>query len=416
MFHAASTITDAVVREWNALSSAAMVELRTWLLQYLVENQTVAKATREKLTRAAAIIFKRAATEQEDTRAVLTAHLGQLFAGPPQQHFVALSMIGAMVTEFGHSSHECTGMSWETHIATKKRFEDTILRELFVLVVQNVQRYAGAAGGADARITLVLLDQGLGVCEQVLSWSFAEFQSEREAGTAAADSGGGGAASFAAATFRGGPAWQAVLCESVPTFVQLYQAMRLHESQAHKCQQCLIQLASTGRVFTDAAAKQRFLKTFIQSVVSLLDAVLAAWSASTPAGHGPGAELLGFSWVLGRLVGSFQMPALLELGKPAVEAIFNKLMELTKKSLQLMSLGGDGDDGGADGEGATSEAVDKAFEVWHSMLVRVAGRQKNRRTHTHTCVAPCLERVHGRWRAGCTSIVRPVYVPAAGLE
>lgn len=34
-------------------------------------------------------------------------------------------------------------------------------------------------------------------------------------------------------------------------------------------------------------------------------------------------------------------------GLGQVEAIFNKLMELTKKSLHLMSLGGDGDDGGA---------------------------------------------------------------------
>ena len=148
------------------------------------------------------------------------------------------------------------------------------------------------------------------MCEQVLSWSFAEHQSEREAGTYASIALGG--AYFGAATFRGGPVWQAVLCESVPTFVQLYQTMRLHESQAHKCQQCLIQLAGTGKVFTDAAARQTFLKTFIQSVVTLLDAVLAAWSASAPAGHGPGAELLGFSWVLGRLVGSFQMSVLLK--------------------------------------------------------------------------------------------------------
>ena len=269
---------------------------------------------REKLTAAAAIIFKRAATEKEDTRTVLTAQLGQLFAGPPQQHFVALSMIGGTLTEFGNSNHECTGMTWETHVAAKKNFEETLLQHLFVLVVQHVQRYAAAGGGADARIKLVLLDQGLEVCEQILSWSFAEFQSERDASEGAENK----STAFGASAFRGGPSWQGVLCQAGPTFATLYQTMRPHESQAHKCQQCLIQLASTGSVFQDQAARQLFLKAFIQATVTLLDAVLVAWAASTPAGHGPGAELLGFSWILGRLMGSFRMPALLELGKPAV--------------------------------------------------------------------------------------------------
>jgi hypothetical protein len=62
-------------------------------------------------------------------------------------------------------------------------------------------------------------------------------------------------------------------------------------------------------------------------------------------------------------------PPRLPFFSPYNQAIFGKLMELTKMSLQLMSLGGDGDEGGADGEGCTSEAVDKVLEAWHSVLM-----------------------------------------------
>jgi len=242
-------MADAVVREWSMLPAASVAELRTWLLQYLVERPTLSRPVREKLTSAAAIMFKRAATECEDGGALIT-QCTQLFAGPPQQHFVALSLIGAVATEFGiRTESSQSGMTSETHIACKKRFEEQLLLPLFGMVLQLLQRYTATDGAVEEGVKLMLLDQGLGVCEQVLTWSFAQHQSQRQ--------GDSPAASGASGRFSGGPEWQPILLGEgvVPVFVRLYQVLRMHESQAHRCQQCLIQLAGTAPTFVDPVVR-----------------------------------------------------------------------------------------------------------------------------------------------------------------
>eukprot|EP00039_Didymoeca_costata_P029695 m.25956 g.25956 ORF g.25956 m.25956 type:complete len:1102 (-) comp7753_c0_seq2:141-3446(-) len=355
-FHAAATFTAAIMREWSELSAQTRQELRTWLLSYTVEHPNVNHAVREQLVRSIAVIFKRAwVDEEESSRDQLFSQLGELFRLKTFHHMIGLSLLGAVLIEFSSNPDSVNmGMSVEKHMEAKKSFENNGLKQCFVMIMNQLKVYKNGT----QENSIQLLDSSLSVCDQILSWTFTDYQCDN-----------GNEDEASAQRFRGDQAWQELLLQGpLQLMVELYRVVRGEERLAHKCQQCLMLLAGSGEVFRNLDYRLQFLNHFVVLISGLLGEIIPI-ALTVIAGSGIGAELLSLNMTLGRLVGSFGVENCMKLGADALNTILKSMLDITNLSFHLMSLGGDGDDGGVDGEGSSTDAVNEILEAWVTVLI-----------------------------------------------
>ena len=82
LFEASGLLKEGIIREWHELSSNDTAQLRSYLLQYVVNNPLLSAYVRERIVQVIAIMVKRRSVEDGgEDRAVVINEVQQLITG-----------------------------------------------------------------------------------------------------------------------------------------------------------------------------------------------------------------------------------------------------------------------------------------------------------------------------------------------
>ena len=86
LFEASGLLKDSLIREWSELGSDQISGLRSYLLQYVVNNPALSAYVRERIVQVIAIMVKRRSVEDagEDRQVVIGEVQQLIVSGNPQ--------------------------------------------------------------------------------------------------------------------------------------------------------------------------------------------------------------------------------------------------------------------------------------------------------------------------------------------
>ncbi|XP_030851230.1 exportin-4-like [Strongylocentrotus purpuratus] len=291
LFQAASTVKEAVIRDWAMLDHSQVDNVRSFLLKYVTHKPGLPSYVREQILQAVAVIFKRGTVEsKENGREGLFADISQIItSGDPSLQMIACSMLTALLNEYSGSTRTSDiGLSWEFHIQCKHIFEIHDLKKVFMYAVQILHQMMSTEGPLSGD-TAKVFSRFLSICEQVLSWEFALVRPARRRV--------GSFQPVDTPPLRPDGKWRDPLLDHglLDLFFKIHARTRLNPDSCHLAMQSLSQLATLdGPVFADRKAKSDYLAHFIRCL-------LQALNGSEVQDH----EALGFASILNHLVTKF---------------------------------------------------------------------------------------------------------------
>ncbi|XP_048388180.1 exportin-4 isoform X3 [Stegostoma tigrinum] len=172
LFQAATTIMEAVVREWVLLEKNSIESLRTFLLTYVLQRPNLQKYVREQILLAVAVIVKRGSLDKTIVCNSIFHEVSHLISsGNPVVQTLACSILTALLSEFSSSTKTSNiGLSMEFHGSCKRIFQEDDLRQIFVLTVEVLQEFSRREN-LSAQMSSVF-QRYLALANQVLSWNF----------------------------------------------------------------------------------------------------------------------------------------------------------------------------------------------------------------------------------------------------
>ena len=123
LFEASGLLKEGIIREWHELSSNDTAQLRSYLLQYVVNNPLLSAYVRERIVQVIAIMVKRRSVEDGgEDRAVVINEVQQLITGGnAQMQLIGCSIITALMQEYATTVKSSdVGLPWEVHFKAKK--------------------------------------------------------------------------------------------------------------------------------------------------------------------------------------------------------------------------------------------------------------------------------------------------------
>ncbi|RXG62157.1 Exportin-4 [Armadillidium vulgare] len=128
LFEAAILLRLGIIREWSTLTREDIIQLRRYILHYIVNNQTEKiHCVREMLSQVVAIIVKRLSVEEDpcEDRTQFLSEVEQLISMPDNNmRMIGCSIINALMQEYAVTVKSTdVGLTWETHFKAKKQFE-----------------------------------------------------------------------------------------------------------------------------------------------------------------------------------------------------------------------------------------------------------------------------------------------------
>ena len=134
LFEASGLLKEGLIREWHELSAQDISQLRSYLLQYVVNNPLLSAYVRERIVQVIAIMVKRRSVEDGgEDRGVVIGEVQQLITGGnAQMQLIGCSIITALMQEYATTVKSSdVGLPWEVHFKAKKQFESTDLQNIF---------------------------------------------------------------------------------------------------------------------------------------------------------------------------------------------------------------------------------------------------------------------------------------------
>ncbi|XP_059177669.1 exportin-4-like isoform X2 [Physella acuta] len=267
LFQAATTIKEAIVRDWTLMGPDAVESLRSFLLRYITNHITLQSYVREQILQTVAVILKRATLDKkgkscdglfEDVTALISS-------GNITMQLVACSMLTSLLNEYSYTSRTSSvGLTWEFHIKCKRAFEQSDLKRVFMFTLQVLNEIEAQPSPLSREAT-AFLNRILSIAEQVLNWEFTPRGVRMHHAFVSNPN----------ATLKPPESWSDVLLEknTLSLFFRIHMKARFNSEMAHHSIQCLVQLASlNGLIFTKETQPQ-YLAQFIEGFLQMLSQI-----------------------------------------------------------------------------------------------------------------------------------------------
>uniref|UniRef100_A0A146LH98 Exportin-4 n=1 Tax=Lygus hesperus TaxID=30085 RepID=A0A146LH98_LYGHE len=288
LFETASTLKEALVREWKDLTETEVIELRQYLFDYVVQKPNLRPYVRERILQVIAIMikrqsnldFNRPADEGRELSKLLTEVQRLVMEGDLPRQVLGCSIIAAIIQEYSNTVKSSDiGLVWEDHFKLKKNFENTDLRKILQLVITALNEVVKLPLPF-SESAQTLLKSLLSICESVLCWGFtsrvvrsgipkrfSKMLITRFETTTFTEN---------LPTLRLASPWKALITDPNVTnlFFDVYWKIRDNPHLAHHAMSCLTQLASlNGPVLDSLEAKTNYFTNYIQSFIKLVTSI-----------------------------------------------------------------------------------------------------------------------------------------------
>ncbi|XP_071481879.1 exportin-4-like [Diadema antillarum] len=350
LFQAASTVKEAVIRDWALLDHSQVDSVRSFLLKFVTHKPGLPSYVREQILQAVAVIFKRGTVESKEAgREGLFSDISQLIAsGDPTMQTIACSMLTALLNEYSGSTRTSDiGLSWEFHIQCKRIFEAHDLKKVFLFALQIMQQLMSTEGPLSGARGSVF-SRFLNICEQVLSWEFMLIRPARRRV--------GSFQPVDTPPLKPDSKWRDPLLEHglLDLFFKIHSRTRLNPDLCHHAMQCLSQLATLdGPVFANDKAKSEYLTHFVRSLLQCLN-------SSEVQDH----EALGFANIINHLITKFPIELLAGLPSALLSSFVTTLTTFTCLCGRQAAL----EEALHQDDQQYMEAFDQLLECWTSLL------------------------------------------------
>ncbi|OWF40176.1 Exportin-4 [Mizuhopecten yessoensis] len=353
LFQAATTIKEAVIREWSILSSEDVESLRSFLLRFITQNITIQSYVREQILQTVAVILKRGTLEdlKGASRNSLFQDVTQLVSsGNVTMQLVACSMLTALLNEYSSSSRTSSvGFTWEFHTRCKRAFEESDLKRVLLFALQVLNELEKQASPLP-REAMAVLNRMLSISEQVLCWEFVPKAARRHVGSFEMNQN---------IPLKPNEKWRDTLMDKTVLilFFKIHRKVRHNSEMAHHSTQCLTQLASlNGYIFVDDKARCEYLATFIDGFLQLITSIdLQDY------------ENLGVATIYKNLVMQFPMASMLALPQEMFDQFLEQLTRLTCTMGQGAAL----EEAYHKDDTIHMEAYEKMLETWMELISKM---------------------------------------------
>ncbi|GIY56076.1 exportin-4 [Caerostris darwini] len=349
-FQAASLLKQATIREWKLMEKPVVEQLRTGLLNFVLQNLSLQNYVREQLLLVVAIMVKRSSVEEgsEIVADFLTEVSRLISSGDAMMQTIGCSILTALLNEFSSSTRASdVGLTWEAHLMAKKKFEKTDLKRLFQFCLQGLSELNKIVPPIP-QDTAKLFKKFLIIAEQVLTWNFqfamllprklvGMFESQQSP------------------ALRPTGEWHDVFLDPnvIELFFKLHWQVRENPDLCHHTLQCFHQLASlNGSVMNKKEDRCSYLRWFIENLLRLLTS-----------GPLKDYEVIGISNMISRLHVFFPPAFISTLPADVLQAYLVKLTELSCHFADRASQEED-----AQEDRVYMEAFDHITESWSAIL------------------------------------------------
>eukprot|EP01116_Phalansterium_solitarium_P013083 TRINITY_DN299_c0_g4_i1.p1 TRINITY_DN299_c0_g4~~TRINITY_DN299_c0_g4_i1.p1 ORF type:complete len:1128 (-),score=390.95 TRINITY_DN299_c0_g4_i1:363-3746(-) len=355
-FQAVTTLREAVIRDWLSLSLSDKLQLRSYLLDFVLAKRSEAYVEK-LLLQTAALMTKRGWFDGDQASASsfkesLFGQLSQILEHPdpaasPEQRskslHVAMVLLASLVDEFTYTKSNNIGLTWEFHHACAQSFQKGELRTVFLMAISQLRSAIHTPGH------LALVKDSLNLAVQVLCWKFEEPLAEKFSVSFRPQ--------FHSPIVKPGPCWREAFIDgdTLSLLFQMYPSLRSQPELAHSVLVGLTQLASlSGSVFATDDSRLQYLHKLITGLISLL---------RLPGPLPRVAEVQGFAQIALRITSNFKLVFFLTLSD-VVEPFFAELATFTCKSMQMLATAATDSDTRTELE----ECVDTLLEAWVVLL------------------------------------------------
>lgn len=315
LFQIADVLKNAIINEWNYISTEDRNALRQYLLNYVIHKE-LPSFVREKLMQVIAIMIKR--TSLED----FGVELGQILdetekitrSGDINQKILGSTIISAILQEFVCTvKSDDVGLPFKDHSKAKKLFEVKDLRRIFVMTLQSIEELLKIFQSNNSG-HILLMKHFLGVIEIIMTWGFVSRLPKKLIGVFESIN-----KIESEACLRLDRNWEPIILDPkvLQLFFELYYKIREIPDIQQKSLTCLVQLSTLcGAVFgDDPNNKLKYAMNFIGHFLQLLNNIYVKDN-----------EALGISKIFRKLLFSHPPKSLVEL-PPNYEYLMNSFIE-----------------------------------------------------------------------------------------
>lgn len=376
LYQAATTVKEALVKEWLLLNKTDIEFWQNFLLAFICERKNLQKYVIEKAVQCLAVIIKRGTLDHSSGSSSLQHFMGnihQLFSSSePKMKLLGCSMMKALLYEYstvGRASD--IRLSFEFHCKCKAHFESCCLQQFFISTMQALQSFVSMSSQSLPKDHVEVLTSLLSITESILSWEFTPKNPLR-----AFHSRGNETASLI--LFKPGKSWRDTLLNGncLEVFFNLHSCVKNNEQLLHHYFLCLTQFASlTDSIFPDNSSTARYLGRLLHGVLQLVQQYSAQLS---------GVVACGFANAVNRIMTVFPVSLLFSLPPELVQAYLHSISQLTQSFLQTamrnQELHND--------DTSHMEAFDQILVAWVSLVSSSSSFPKG------FLSGPCLQILH----------------------
>ncbi|KAK6169678.1 hypothetical protein SNE40_020678 [Patella caerulea] len=350
LFQTATTLKEAIVREWNLLSADDIESLRSFLLRYITKHISLQSYVREQILQTVAVILKRGTLDPKGSGCenMFTDVTSLISSGNVTMQLVACSMLTSLLNEYSSSSRTSNaGFTWEFHNRCKRTFETSNLKKVFLFCLQVLNEIDGQPTPL-TREAIAVLNRVLSITEQVLSWEFTPKNlMRRRIGLFETNT---------YVTLKPNEAWRDTLLDRniLQLFFKIHEKARFNSEMAHHSIQCLGQLASlNGSIFVNDEARTQYLQSFLDGFLHLLASIdLQDF------------ENLGVATTFKNLLMMFPLPCFLALPDTHFQALVDHMTRLTCHMGRLAAM----EEALHKDDTIYMEGYEKMLETWMQLI------------------------------------------------
>jgi len=355
LFEASGLIKDALIREWNDIPANDIQGMRSYLLQYVINNPASSSFVRERIVQVIAIMVKRQSVEDAGVdRALVIKEVQQLItSGNQQMQMMGCAIITAIMQEYATTVKSSdVGLAWEVHFKVKKQFEVTDLRTIFQFSVAALKELSAQIVLPMSPEMEYLLRRLLMISETVLTWTFINVNLPKKLISVFE--------SDQSPSLRPGLAWKEIMLDHtlVAFMFDFYWRIRSSPSISHHSLSCLVQLASlNGQTLNAKNLRLEYLNNYVRSLTQLVENIGRTGSIQ-------GKEALGISSVVRKLILFYPPNILVNLERELLQKYLEQLVSLTCGFLRTSAAQA----GDEEERILFNEAFENTMEAWISIL------------------------------------------------
>ena len=273
LFEAADVIKRALIIEWDDLLEQDRLQLRQYLLNYVLNRQTQSYV-REKILQVIAIMIKRVSITDagRETREILSEMERMMAHGDIQQKFLVCRIVAAIMQEYVITiKSDDSGLTFTEHFRAKKQFEMMHLRKIFEMVLNSIEQMISDINLESSGHAHLLLEF-LNIEEQILLWGYVSpLLPKRLIGLFETIN-----KTDQSPSLRLNIQWERIILNPkvVELFFGIYWKVRDIPELQRKALTCIVQLSTlNGTIFSNPQAKLEYILNYLSKYLALLSSI-----------------------------------------------------------------------------------------------------------------------------------------------